>query len=77
VGLRFIKHPSLLTPVWHLFPSKEENSLLYVISYPKSGFLPDSLSEPVIKAQVFVNQETSHSSLLFPDITKTVPDELR
>jgi hypothetical protein len=76
VGLSFIEHRSLLTPVWHLFPSKDENSLLYVVGYPKSGFLPESLSEPVIEAKVLINQEASHFSLLVLDITKTMPDEL-
>jgi hypothetical protein len=65
-----------LTSVRPLLPSKDENGLLYVAGYPKSGFLPDSLSEPVIKAEVLVNQETSHLVLLFPDITKTMPDEV-
>jgi hypothetical protein len=67
-----------IDPVRPLLSSKDENGLLYVAGYPKSGFLPDSLSEPVIKAEVFVNQETSHLlSLLFSDITKTMPDEVR
>ena len=39
--------------------------------------LPDSLSEPVIKAEVLVNQVTSHFSLLVLDITETVPDKVR
>jgi hypothetical protein len=65
-----------LTSVWHLFSSKDENSLLDVVGYPKGEFLSDSLSEPIIEAKVFVNQETSHFFPLFPDITKTVPDEV-
>ena len=49
--------------VFQLFSPKDEDHLLNGVCDPESSSLPDSLFEPVIERQVFINQETPHSLL--------------
>ena len=51
-------------PVWHHLPSEGKEYPFDGIGYQESLLLPDSLSKPIVKAQVLVNQKTSH--LFFP-----------
>jgi hypothetical protein len=45
-------------------PSEEKDDGFKVSHYIKGSFLSNSLSEPVIKAQILVDQVTSHSIIL-------------
>jgi hypothetical protein len=46
------------------FPSEEKDDGFKVFYYAEGSFLSDSLSEPVIDAQIFVDQVTSHPRIL-------------
>ncbi len=43
--------------------SEDKDNLLKDLCYPVSTLLSDSLSEPVINGQIFINQENPHSNL--------------
>jgi hypothetical protein len=44
----------------HRFPPENKDGLFDSACDPKGSFFFDSLSEPVTKTEVFINQETSH-----------------
>ena len=51
---------SFLSKIWKSFSSENEEGLFDGVRYPQGFLLSDASSEPVIEAEVFVDQVASH-----------------
>ena len=56
----FMGSSSFLSKIWKSFSSENEDNTFDGIRHPQGFLLSDASSEPVIEAEVFVDQVASH-----------------